>query len=155
AVRGGIVDVFSPEAPRPVRFELLGDIVESVREFDPRTQRSVSPVVKTTILPLAEWSSPVPGGPEGEAWESNGWYGGGKEAGARAFSELAEGSLRPVLFLDEPQSLREIAAEFLASAQAAYERHGRADSPEVGHYFWNLEEWERASTKTSRVELDQ
>src|SRR6202166_641613 len=39
AVRGGIIDVFSPESPRPVRVELLGDTVESVREFDPRTQR--------------------------------------------------------------------------------------------------------------------
>jgi len=56
AVRGGIIDVFSPEALRPVRIELLGDTVESVREFDPRTQRSVAPVNKTTILPLAEWS---------------------------------------------------------------------------------------------------
>src|SRR6266853_404939 len=32
AVRGGIVDIFSPEAARPVRVELLGDSVESVRE---------------------------------------------------------------------------------------------------------------------------
>src|SRR5580700_7337103 len=53
AVRGGIVDVFSPEAQRPVRIELLGDTVESVREFDARTQRSIAPVVRTTILPLA------------------------------------------------------------------------------------------------------
>src|SRR5258707_11885649 len=42
AVRGGIIDVFSPEAVRPVRIELLGDTVESVREFDPRTQRSIA-----------------------------------------------------------------------------------------------------------------
>src|SRR5712672_1979753 len=58
AVRGGIVDIFSPEAPRPVRVELLGDTVESVREFDPRTQRSVAPVVRTTLLPLTEWAVP-------------------------------------------------------------------------------------------------
>src|SRR5450432_4551211 len=64
AVRGGIVDVFSPESPRPVRIELLGDTIESVREFDPRTQRSISPVTKTTILPLAEWSIPLPGSDE-------------------------------------------------------------------------------------------
>src|ERR1700676_3626616 len=60
AVRGGIVDVFSPESPRPVRIELLGDPVESVREFDPRTQRSISPVVRTTLVPLTEWSVPPP-----------------------------------------------------------------------------------------------
>ena len=56
AVRGGIVDVFSAEAPRPVRIELLGDTVESVREFDPRTQRSIAPVQRTTLLPLTEWN---------------------------------------------------------------------------------------------------
>src|SRR5262249_240186 len=33
AVRGGIIDAFSPESMRPVRIELLGDAVESVREF--------------------------------------------------------------------------------------------------------------------------
>jgi len=35
-----------------VRIELLGDTVESVREFDPRTQRSIAPVQRTTLLPL-------------------------------------------------------------------------------------------------------
>src|ERR1700681_148770 len=56
AMRGGIVDVFSAEALRPVRIELLGDTVESVREFDPRTQRSIAPVQRTTLLPLTEWN---------------------------------------------------------------------------------------------------
>ena len=42
-MRGGILDVFPPEAPRPVRIELLGDTVESLREFDPETQRSTGP----------------------------------------------------------------------------------------------------------------
>ncbi len=59
AVRGGIVDFFSPEAQRPVRIELLGDTVESVREFDARTQRSIAPVVRTTMLPLTEWAVPA------------------------------------------------------------------------------------------------
>ena len=155
AVRGGIVDVFSPEAPRPVRFELLGDTVESVREFDPRTQRSISPVNKTTILPLTEWSSPVPGSPEAANWQPNGWFGGGKEAGGSAFFELSESSLRPMVFLDEPQSLREAANKFLEAASANYERYGRAHSPEVPHFFWSLEDWERILAKTSRLELDQ
>src|SRR5947208_15544501 len=55
AVRGGILDVFSPEAMRPVRIELLGDTVESVREFDARTQTSIAAEVGTTVLPLTEW----------------------------------------------------------------------------------------------------
>ena len=41
SVRGGILDVFPPEAPRPIRVELFGDQIESMRRFDPGTQRSV------------------------------------------------------------------------------------------------------------------
>src|SRR5262252_4606240 len=93
AVRGGIVDVFSPEALRPVRIELLGDTVESVREFDPRTQRSISPVVRTTILPLTEWSAPAPGSQDAEEWEPGGWVGVTQEPGGSALFELAESSL--------------------------------------------------------------
>ena len=40
AVRGGIVDVFPPHRAHPVRLELFGDEVESLREFDPASQRS-------------------------------------------------------------------------------------------------------------------
>jgi len=40
AVRGGIVDVFPPQRAHPVRIELLGDEVESLRDFDPASQRS-------------------------------------------------------------------------------------------------------------------
>jgi transcription-repair coupling factor (superfamily II helicase) len=40
AVRGGIIDVFPPQRARPVRVELLGDDVESLREFDAASQRS-------------------------------------------------------------------------------------------------------------------
>src|SRR5439155_25605379 len=53
-------------APRPVRIELLGDTVESVREFDARTQRSIAPVVRTTLLPLTEWAVPAPENREAE-----------------------------------------------------------------------------------------
>jgi transcription-repair coupling factor (superfamily II helicase) len=155
AVRGGIVDVFSPEAQRPVRIELLGDTVESVREFDPRTQRSIAPVVRTTILPLAEWSVPSPGSDAAREWEPHGWAGGSKESGGSALFELAESSLKPIVFLDEPAALRETAKKYREAATENYERHGHANSPEPSHYFWSDEEWERAVVKTSRIELDQ
>jgi transcription-repair coupling factor (superfamily II helicase) len=155
AVRGGIIDVFSPEAPRPVRIELLGDTVESVREFDPRTQRSIAPVGKTTILPLAEWSVPAPGSKAAESWEPGTWLGGNGEAGGSSLFELAESSLKPIVFLDEPPALREAATKLLQSATENYERHGTASSPLVSHYFWNEAEWERALLKTSRIELEQ
>ncbi len=54
ALRGGIFDVYSPEAERPLRLELFGDEVESIRKFDPATQRSSSPVDEVVLLPLSE-----------------------------------------------------------------------------------------------------
>src|SRR6266496_1769144 len=54
ALRGGILDVYSPEADRPVRIEFFGDEVESIRKFDPATQRSSSPADETVLLPLVE-----------------------------------------------------------------------------------------------------
>jgi transcription-repair coupling factor (superfamily II helicase) len=155
AVRGGIVDVFSPEALRPVRIELLGDTVESVREFDPRTQRSISPVTKTTILPLAEWSIPLPGSDEAKNWTYGGWVAGNRQAGNSSLFELAESSLKPLVFLDEPVSLREAAKKLLETATANYERHGQANARLVSHYFWDEQEWERALVKNSRLELEQ
>jgi transcription-repair coupling factor (superfamily II helicase) len=43
-VRGGILDIFPPHRSAPVRVELLGDEVESIREFDPASQRSQTPL---------------------------------------------------------------------------------------------------------------
>ena len=52
--RGGIFDVYSPEADRPVRVELFGDEVESIRKFEPDSQRSSAAVDSAVLLPLTE-----------------------------------------------------------------------------------------------------
>src|SRR5256885_16703267 len=54
SLRGGILDVYSPEADRPVRVEFFGDEVESIRKFEPATQRSSNPVDEAILLPLTE-----------------------------------------------------------------------------------------------------
>ena len=54
AVRGGILDVYSPLADLPVRVELWGDEVHSLRLFDPQTQRSGADVKYHAILPVTE-----------------------------------------------------------------------------------------------------
>jgi transcription-repair coupling factor (superfamily II helicase) len=158
AVRGGIIDVFSPESQRPVRIELLGDSVESVREFDPRTQRSISPVVRTTLLPLTEWSVPAPeksDGTEEAAWENPSFFGPRAEAGQSSLFELSESSLRPIVFLDEPATLREAAAKHLAAAIENYERHGHANAPTADHYFWTARQFATALEKTSQIHIEQ
>jgi transcription-repair coupling factor (superfamily II helicase) len=50
AVRGGIVDLFSWQAPRPIRIEYFGDDIESLREFDVDTQTSVRNLQNVEIL---------------------------------------------------------------------------------------------------------
>jgi len=54
AVRGGIVDIFPPQRPRPVRLEMLGDEIESIREFDPASQRSLRTLPFATAAPPRE-----------------------------------------------------------------------------------------------------
>src|SRR5271163_1682369 len=158
AVRGGIVDVFSPEAARPVRIELLGDTVESVREFDPRTQRSISPVGRATLLPLTEWSfAPTITNADDDpsVWATPSYFGPSVGAGTASLFELAESSLRPIIFLDEPQTLLEVAAKHLEAATANYERHGQANSPSATHFFWTPEELSTAFRRGSQIDLQQ
>ncbi len=52
--RGGILDVYSPEVDRPVRVEFFGDEIDSIRKFDPESQRSSTPLDEAILLPLTE-----------------------------------------------------------------------------------------------------
>jgi transcription-repair coupling factor (superfamily II helicase) len=52
--RGGILDVYSPESDRPVRIEFFGDEIDTIRKFDPETQRSQFGLDETQLLPLTE-----------------------------------------------------------------------------------------------------
>ena len=54
ARRGGILDVFPSDATEPVRIELFADSVESLRRFDPDTQRATAAVESFETLPLAD-----------------------------------------------------------------------------------------------------
>ena len=54
AHRGGLLDVYPPESDRPVRIEFFGDEIESIRKFDPATQRSAASTDDTVLLPLTE-----------------------------------------------------------------------------------------------------
>ena len=56
AVRGGIIDFWPPADEAPVRIELFGDEVESIRRFDPWTQRSTDVTGEVGLRPAREWS---------------------------------------------------------------------------------------------------
>jgi transcription-repair coupling factor (superfamily II helicase) len=52
--RGGIVDIFTPNQSLPIRIELFGDEVDSLRTFDPLTQRSEDRIAEFDIIPAHE-----------------------------------------------------------------------------------------------------
>jgi len=79
AVRGAVVDVWSPLHERPVRLELFGDEVESARAFEPGTQRSLGDVEELVVVPAREALFTATG----------------KGAAVRAVRELAEKVDRP------------------------------------------------------------
>ncbi len=86
AVRGGIVDIYPMTEELPVRIELWGDEVDSIRTFDPETQRSTSRLDRICIYPATEF-------PE----EENG------RVDFLDYFSVEE----TLLFLDEPVRLRE------------------------------------------------
>ena len=88
AVRGGIMDVFPLTEELPVRIELWGDEIDSIRSFDTESQRSVENLDKVTVYPASEnWKEEMETVPFLEYFPKE----------------------KSILFLDEPQRLQETA----------------------------------------------
>ncbi len=150
--RGGILDIYSPEADRPIRIEFFGDEIETIRKFDPETQRSQSGLDETQLLPLTE--TPVTehllaavharlskqrvqlaeGGGEDEeemAIEAEAAGGVSVFPGWEFFSSVAGAdhhllSLVPrsVLFVDEPAMVRNQIDRWWSKVEQRHERSG-------------------------------
>ncbi|MEZ5923622.1 MAG: transcription-repair coupling factor [Hyphomicrobiaceae bacterium] len=56
AVRGHIVDLFPPGRTNPVRLDFFGDTIETIKPFDPETQRTSKTINRATLLPISEAS---------------------------------------------------------------------------------------------------
>ena len=55
AIRGGIVDLFAPGMEEPVRLDFFGDTLETIRRFDPETQRTTFEMRTLDLVPMAEF----------------------------------------------------------------------------------------------------
>jgi transcription-repair coupling factor (superfamily II helicase) len=76
--RGGIIDVYPASATEPARIELFGDDIESIRSFDPVTQRSQSTLDELVVLPAREIT--LERGPEvADRIAAAGWDGLGED----------------------------------------------------------------------------
>jgi transcription-repair coupling factor (superfamily II helicase) len=166
AVRGGIIDVFSPEAPQPVRVELLGDTIESIRAFDPGTQRSTNPVERATLLPLTE--SPLRAetlermhvsAPSGRDDDSapGGFYPGWEFQAVlleERKSVLFDLAGEPLLIQDEPSLLNGAVEKYRAELAESFD--GAEDplaEPPV-RYIFNEEEWSLAQQLVPRLGIE-
>ncbi|PNG24482.1 transcription-repair coupling factor [Methylocella silvestris] len=54
AVRGGIIDLYAPGMAQPVRLDFFGDALESIRAFDPESQRTLFPLRGLDLVPMSE-----------------------------------------------------------------------------------------------------
>jgi transcription-repair coupling factor (superfamily II helicase) len=167
AVRGGIVDVFSPEAPRPIRIELLGDTIESIRAFDPDTQRSTSPVERALLMPLTEFPRPAEvlkrlsvaagsgleedSSPAGffPGWEFREFL--SEDRKATVFDLVVE----PVVIEDEPSTLRAAVEKYRTDLAKAFEDVEDPLAEPPARYTLDEEEWSLAQQMVARLGLEQ
>jgi len=143
SIRGGIVDIYSTAYDEPLRLELLGDTIESVRLFDQATQKSTGARDQAWVLPARELIHPE-GRPEGleplppdAEWREPDVY-DGMETLLDYFSSP------PVLVFDNPPMLMKKAEAFREEINDAHERHSgtrdRDPYPEPARLFLTWKE---------------
>jgi transcription-repair coupling factor (superfamily II helicase) len=144
-IRGGIVDVFPAEAERPVRLELFGDSVESLREFDPNTQRSVRPIERVTLPPLLEQPA------NGSRTSDEKFGGKAVTPHAHSLFDLRE---ETIVILDEPEAIDEAAKEFFANTEETLQDAGDSAENAIASHFFTTD-WDRQLSRHARLELDR
>jgi transcription-repair coupling factor (superfamily II helicase) len=123
SIRGGIVDIYSTAYSDPLRVEFLGDTVESVRLFDPATQKSTGRLKEAWLLPARELILS-----EHEAASASSLPADAEWRGPDTYSEMESlldyFSEPPIVTLDQPQGLAKKAEDFWQEITEGYERHG-------------------------------
>ena len=106
-VRGGVVDFFPAGARQPLRLEFMGDTVESIRTYDPATQRSTAALDQAAIAPLQELITTED---EDER----------KDRSATAFDYLWS-SQRPLVLVSEPDEVHAQGEKLTQQIGASYQ----------------------------------
>jgi len=166
SVRGGIVDVFSPDSPQPTRIELLGDTIESIRAFDPNTQRSTNPMERATLLPLTEFPRraevlqrlrvPAASGREDDEAPA-GFYPGWEfqeillEDRKSTLFDLAGD---PLVVEDEPSLLKSAVEHYRERLRESFEADGNAASEPPNRFVFDDEEWSLALQLAPRLGVE-
>jgi len=175
ALRGGILDVYSPEAERPVRIEFFGDEVESIRRFDPASQRSSNPLDEALLLPLTETpvsdellgaihtrlsGKRITGSEEiveaavrsGGVTTFPGWEFYAPVAGAdRSVFDLLP---RAAVLLDEPDTLRSEFDRFWSRVEEAHERSGVGNLVRPQDLYIAPDEWWKSVAALTGADIE-
>src|SRR5688572_1110169 len=122
SIRGGIVDIFSTAYAEPLRIEFLGETIDSLRLFDPATQKSTAKLDRAVVLPAREYLRaetsqdallPIP---EDAEWHAPDLY---PEMDS-LFDYFTE---QPVLVLDQPTALTGSCEDLWSKIEDGYLRH--------------------------------
>ncbi|HEU0067675.1 MAG TPA: CarD family transcriptional regulator, partial [Nitrospiraceae bacterium] len=122
SIRGGIVDIFSTAYADPLRVEFLGETIDSLRLFDPATQKSTAKLDQAVVLPAREYLrvetspdalAPIP---EDAEWCAPDLY----HEMDSLFDYFTE---QPVLVLDQPAALTGACADLWGKIDDGYLRH--------------------------------
>ncbi len=105
SIRGGIIDVFSPDQAQPVRMEFFGDEIESIRRFDPESQRSIHKLNECVLQPLSEFQKP--------RWKAEPAPDRPRE------SSIVDFFADPLVVIDEPELTKPAAERFLGRLRDA------------------------------------
>lgn len=124
AIRGGIFDIFPFSGEYPVRIEFFGDEIDTIREFDPDSQRSIAFINEVRLVPNATFSA-----------------NGSKES---ILSYLPENS---VLVLESADTCQQFLEEFSEKADEAYKKLKDDEVSPPKEEFLLGEEWNQAIQK--------
>src|SRR5438045_6118249 len=176
ALRGGILDVYPPEADRPLRIEFFGDEVETIRKFDPASQRSAAPVDEVVLLPLTETPvnehvlgtihSKLSGqrlsGSESEVEQAivatgvtvfPGWefYAPIAGSGQHLFDLLPSS----ILLIDEPSAVFAKQEEWWNKVNERHERSGIGPVVRPEEIYFPPDEWNRRLERTPGIDMER
>jgi transcription-repair coupling factor (superfamily II helicase) len=133
-VRGGVVDFYPAGASLPVRLEFIGDTIESIRAYDPATQRSTGTLDRVAIVPLQELLDE-----------------GSEPDRSATFFDYASLAGRPLILVSEPDDVSAHGQKVISQAQASYEealeKGSRVAAPSALMVEWDAAEaWMSAAT---------
>ena len=142
SLRGGIIDVYSPEAPHPIRIEMLGDQVESIRLFDAENQKSIQRVDQALLLPLTEYPVASAGRVNENADEDPGdpevlplgWEFSAQTAATRTGSIL-DLLVNPLVVWSERAAIQADGEKLWEKLEGDYEAAGSVEPPPTNFYF--------------------